>query len=861
MAQTKVNQATARNLVNDIKCFAETLPNFAKYLSKKILSGEEIGIEELQLAYDYFKEEFGLKTKVHLTPIQIDCFQPPSSQFKEHIQLTRLENVEGVNALVSNQVIEFNPGLTIIYGVNGSGKSGYTRLLKKAFFSRDKEDISPNIYQEEAIRPISADFYFISNGNAQVYKFPTDKGKAEFLQFAVFDKKCALTHLDGKNEYEFKPAGLQFFPALIEQYKKIEALLLRDIQEKNRVIEFQAFFTGESEIKHDVQRAIAERSILPIEKYVPFTDEDQALREKLQTKRAFLVTSNTDKEINRLTELKSNFLKLEQYLRNTNKYFTTDSINKVQAVITECIEKGKLFKEQGKESFKALVNYSVDNIQWVEFIEAAGRYADSIDTRYPMAEDKCLLCQQPLTPEASQLIHKYWEYLESEAEKNFKTAQERLEHVRKAFMELNLNLLPEENICHQWLKDNDLEHLQTILIVIENLNSLKNELLLDLATLTVEERTALQVEVTKLQMIQKKFEEAIVTLMKSNIKNEIAECDRQLTLLDHKDKLNQLLDQLRSQIENLSWAALASRHKGKLGTQKITLKEKEISKIYFHEDYINTFQKECLRLDGDFGISIVHTGTFGSSYRQLNILSHHPSKILSEGEQKVISLADFLSEIAHSNVNRGILFDDPVTSLDDERKSTIAKRLVEESSQRQVIILTHDLVFVYNLMDYCRLAAKQFSCHWIEKQNNKPGYIHLNNAPSLEKEYRNSTKALEHYSAAKKLGPEAREERIRQGFTALRTSYEVLVVHDFFNGVVQRFIERVSIDSMGSICLDRFIRDEIMDNFAQCCSYMEGHSHSDKYAYKKPSVENLLEEIQRFDALKKKIKESKKQPA
>jgi wobble nucleotide-excising tRNase len=109
---------------------------------------------------------------------------------------------------------------------------------------------------------------------------------------------------------------------------------------------------------------------------------------------------------------------------------------------------------------------------------------------------------------------------------------------------------------------------------------------------------------------------------------------------------------------------------------------------------------------------------------------------LSEGEQKVISIADFPSEIKHSKVNKGIVFDDPVTSLDDERKATIARRLAEECSERQVVIFTHDLVFVFNMIEYCKQLSKSFNCHWMEKQDGKPGYIHLDNSPSLEKEYR-----------------------------------------------------------------------------------------------------------------------------
>ena len=51
------------------------------------------------------------------------------------------------------------------------------------------------------------------------------------------------------------------------------------------------------------------------------------------------------------------------------------------------------------------------------------------------------------------------------------------------------------------------------------------------------------------------------------------------------------------------------------------------------------------------------------------------------------------------------------------------------------------------------------------------------------------------------------------------------------------------------------IRDLVMHGFAQCCRYMEGHSHSDKYARAKPTVETLNEEIERFNEIKKSIRQ------
>ncbi len=261
-------------------------------------------------------------------------------------------------------------------------------------------------------------------------------------------------------------------------------------------------------------------------------------------------------------------------------------------------------------------------------------------------------------------------------------------------------------------------------------------------------------------------------------------------------------------------------------------------------------------MDGDFGIEINHTGSSGKSYRQLKLKGNNPDSILSEGEQKVIAIADFLSETQHSEINRGIVFDDPVTSLDETRKNSIAKRLINQSSNKQVIIFTHDLVFVSILISHCQENNNKYQCHWIEKRNNNPGYIWLNNSPSYEREYRNAEPARKIYAKVIKedCEPAVRESLLKSGFTALRTCYEVLVINDLFKNVVQRYNERVSIDSLSKVCFDQQLVSELLDGFAQCCRYMEGHTHSDKYAYKKPDNSCFNYEIERYEGIKKKIK-------
>lgn len=195
----------------------------------------------------------------------------------------------------------------------------------------------------------------------------------------------------------------------------------------------------------------------------------------------------------------------------------------------------------------------------------------------------------------------------------------------------------------------------------------------------------------------------------------------------------------------------------------------------------------------------------------------------------------------------------------DEKKD-IACRLVKEAVNKQVIIFTHDLIFVSNLITFSEENTLPFLCHWVENRDGKAGQVWLKNSPSYEKEYRNSGPAMKYYSDANKedCPPSQREFLVRTGFTALRTCYEVLVINGLFKDVVQRYNERVSMEALKDVCFDDEIISELQDSFAQCCRYMEGHTHSDKYAYKKPEPANLNEEIQRYEAIRTKIKKFKK---
>lgn len=851
-----------------VKKFAEELPYWAKFLANKILSGNVISESDIDTSYSYLLEQLELKEVIEKPDITIDYNAANSGNHKTDLILTKLENVEGVNALTENQTIEFSPNLTIIYGANGSGKSGYVRLLKKFFYSKAPENILSNIYLENDHKPINAKFTFKSSDLETTLEI-VNKDNVEFEQFAVFDGKSVLSQLEQKNEFEFRPAGLSCFADYTNAIIRVEQKLNADIQAKqsgNTANELADLFDGDSEIKTIVQQLNAQTNIDDLRKYIPFSDEDKTKKETVQKQydELLLASKGKDKEIKKLESIKDLLTQNKQAIEKLNQCFTTDVIAKVKTAISDCVSKESIAKEEGIEKFKTDKIQGIGTKEWKDFIVSAEIFAKSQNKEisvYPENGDKCLLCQQPLSNDAQKLISNYWTFIKSLAEQNAKQAQENLENKKKCYKNLNFDLFPQDNTLVVWLTEKYPKELEALKIKLAEQKTLAENIFTDIQDKTASERAEIKVCVNQHITIEKALERQIKILKEDDQSNELEKLLKEKTFLEHKEKFNTHFLKFETLVNNLVWIKKAQKCDFVKHKKKITDTEKALSNTYFNQKYIDAFNDECKKLNGNFGIEINHTGSAGKSFRQLKLNGKNPNAVLSEGEQKVIAIADFLAEMQISEINRGIIFDDPVTSLDEKRKSEIAKRLAEEALQKQVVVFTHDLVFVSNLLSKCEDDQIAFVCHWIENRDNKPGQIWLNNAPSYEKKYRNAEPAKKHYATCNKDGcePMSRESSIKQGFTALRTCYEVLVINDLFKNVVQRYNERVSIDNLSKVTFDNVIVDELLDSYAQCCRYMEGHSHSDKYQYQKPEPQNLNEEIQRYEAIRKKIKDAKKE--
>lgn len=848
----------------EVKIFANSLPYWGKYLCSKLLAGSVLSDSDIEAAYSYLSQDLELIEKIDNPVITLNYNENTSEDYKGSLLINTLQNVEGVNALSENQTIEFSPDITIIYGANGSGKSGYVRLLKNVFYSKHKEEILTNVHEDENNKQISAEFSFLSDTTDISLKYPDHSSNGIFKQFSVFDGVVALRHLENRNVFEFRPSGLSLFSQFNGAIDALQHKLDSEIALISLNNPYAVIFEEQSVISQLIHSLSSSSDINDLKRHSSFTEKHALIKQKYDKKYDDLkiLLSSKDEQIKLLVKVKDQIERVKQNLEGINSNFMQEYLDKIPDAITNCLEKQKIAKEEGIENFSSEEIQSIGSIEWKEFIEAAEKFAlKQKNPIYPQIGDNCLLCHQPIEKEQQELISSYWDFLKSVAEQESKDALILIDKLKNVFQKIEFDQFPHDNTLTEWLNENYPDTLADLLNNLAVQEELANIIIQNLEYKQLDKYTSVQTDIKSLSEIELVINSKIKNIQEGELSKELDKVLKPKTYLTHKQKLSDRIKEIEELYSRMLWVSKANNFNKQYWKGNTTRTEKRLSNKYFNEEYIKVFNEECNYLNGNFGIEIDAKSSDAQSNRQLFLKGKKPSLILSEGEQKVIAIADFLAETKLSIVNKGIVFDDPVNSLDEERKSTIAERLVAETKYRQVVIFTHDLVFLSSIINYCSDYDIQHKCHWIEKLDDEIGKIWLDNTPSYEKQYKTSGIAQKLLEKAKGLPPEEREAYVKMGFSALRSSYEAFVIFDLLAGVVQRFNDRVSVDSLSGIYIDDEIINEIKDNFGLACRYMEGHVHSDKFLSKKPTPDQLDEEIQRFNSLKKKLKLKKKQVA
>ena len=117
----------------------------------------------------------------------------PAVTEEQQLRLTKLVHQDGVNALKAGSEMNFcDEGITLVYGQNGSGKSGYYRVLDHLAGGTMAKPVLENIYEAHPAAPACKINYKLDGVEQPLFDWDnTDaaKGKVPFDKITVFDSK------------------------------------------------------------------------------------------------------------------------------------------------------------------------------------------------------------------------------------------------------------------------------------------------------------------------------------------------------------------------------------------------------------------------------------------------------------------------------------------------------------------------------------------------------------------------------------------------------------------------------------------------------------------------------------------------
>ena len=153
------------------------------------------------------------------------------------VTLQSLTHHGGINALAQDQTIAFGDGLTIIYGQNAAGKSGYTRILKRACRARGHEEILGNVMAASAPGIPSATIKYSTHGRTkQLLWKDEDRSDSRLPSVSVFDHHCASVYISEQTDVAFRPLGLDLFDKLSSVCEGVRRVLEQERRELTSIV-------------------------------------------------------------------------------------------------------------------------------------------------------------------------------------------------------------------------------------------------------------------------------------------------------------------------------------------------------------------------------------------------------------------------------------------------------------------------------------------------------------------------------------------------------------------------------------------------------------------------------------------------
>lgn len=811
---------------NSLIEWASQQGDWAEFLLSKCLKNNEITSDDLS----YFINS------ITNNDLQINNFELSQLPSKK-ITLRSLLNISGVNKLSNNQKINFSPNITILYGVNGSGKTGYVRILKQIGSSLDKNNILlPNL-DKKNFEKFKTEIKYLDNDGIENQILVTDQNLAK-LNIKIFNHDCVAFSLKDKKEVQFQPREFEYFNLISKATNDLCTMINSEISNNFSNLKLIELIDG-TNAKKALSTLIVNGNQDVFNEYCEAIKKNpEDIQIEISNCKNQLKTLNVEIIEKNLVSLR----KIKDKLSECLIFFLTKSnlySNKFwEEIINNNAEHKKLSSETSRIS-EILDNLSYDKNQQErlkELLLALDSFTEAISQPLETTNE-CPICHQSIYKnETKELFEAYSNFIKKDNTKKIKLLDKELQNKEKTIN----NFIDKLKIDEEVLKTlgYDKQSINTLLAFFKNLQDLRTvHELFDFDTF----KNGLEDEIKCYESIIKKYEELISNndSEKAKIQTKINELESDKLLIENKELI------LSSAIK----IYLLNKYTS-INNHSLSALQKKILESNYQENYVSTLKTNLKILRAPETITFepkITTSNLGLKQKYFTS-ENNLNDILSEGEQTVVALAHFITENSLQEDDNVLVFDDPVNSLDLERMDIVAKCLVNNSFNKQIIIFTHNLVFLNAIDKYIKKLEqmnKQYYC--ITSNENETGILEegLPNTQNF-KFYKNKANEIIEQSQKRAIN----EMEIKQGYSYIRSAIEVLVVDTVFNGTVKRYQSEIHMGNFERIKYNEFSSNfaRIVALFDTCCDFTEAHSSSE-HRNMQPTLKHFIDDYNELIAL------------
>lgn len=806
-------------ILQEILKWSKELPGWQQDAIARLYHETDLSSSDYDDVYALLKSAHGIADTKGRVPAKLTADQIAVPQLSDQlVQLLAVKNLRNVNALAEGQRLEINPsGLSVIYGENGSGKSGYSRVFKKACRARDqREPIHPNAHiPPSKVGVPKASFELMVEGKPLEVQWTAGEEPPELLSsIAIFDSHCARAYVDNQGDFAYVPYGIDILEGLVKVCTKLREMAKKE-QEDNRpnVNLFSELAKTQTQVGKLLEELSPKTKAQDIEALATLSDADH---ERLVTLNKTLAEADPKQKAQVLNLRAKRFAGLVTRIGAAIKLIDDTRVANLKSLI----KKSKLAKQAALIAGQKFMETpgllpGTGGEAWKALFDAARAFAvESHPGKtfpYLGSESACPLCQNTLGPDGNARLEAFEVFYQQAAEKADKAARKLAIEAYRTIEQANLDLLIDETLANELegvnqQLANDCSNFQKALFGRQTaiLNAAKPENdFNEIPALSQDPREAIESVITQLQAEAQVLEDSMDEKTKALLVSEKAELDARVRFADLKGAALDAVAKFAF-IEKLKACFDAA------ATTAISRKSTTLSNTMATQEVADALNLEMKSLNVHELKVVMKPVSPGGKTRfklVLEVQGNATAKdILSEGEQRAIAIASFLAEVNLGKRRGGIVFDDPVSSLDHRRRWHVAKRLAEEAKKRQVIVLTHDIYFLCILQQEADIAGVDLAPQCIRKAPAGFG-VQTDRLPfdamSTSKRVKSLRQAHVAIEKAHKAGDEDGAKRLtRDAYYHLRLAWERGVEEVLFQGAVTRFDEGISTKKLSYVVVE-----------------------------------------------------------